>query len=204
MLSHINNFQEYAVMSGKNVFDNSPDTLIIPALSPVYDKFAQPLAWTVFRIAVGGILVAEGWPKLLAPFGQVGFVEAMGFYPGWLWSPMLAVMQFFGGILIVLGLFTRPVALANGVMLGITLYFHYSRPFGHAFLTPDGIAALKAGSTFFTDAARFRLADGGVKFLDLVQGKAEYASLYWMGGAFLYAAFGGGYFSLDRLLKKRF
>lgn len=43
-----------------------------------------------------------------------------------------------------------------------------------------------------------------MRFLELVQGKAEYASLYWTGGAFLYAAFGGGYFSLDRLLRKRF
>lgn len=192
-------------MTDKNVFDNAPDTLIIPALSPVYERFAQPLAWTVFRIAVVAILVLEGWPKILAPLGQVGFVEAMGFYPGWLWSPMLAIVQFFGGILLVFGLLTRPVALANGVMLGVTLYFHISHPFGDAFLTPEGVEALKAGSAFFTDAARFRLADGGTKFLELVQGKAEYASLYWMGGAFLYAAFGGGYFSLDRLLlKKRF
>lgn len=192
-------------MTDKNVFDNAPDTLIIPAFSPVYERFAQPLAWTVFRIAIGAILVLEGWPKILAPLGQVGFVEAMGFYPGWLWSPMLAIVQFFGGILLVFGLLTRPVALANGVMLGVTLYFHISHPFGHAFLTPEGVEALKAGSAFFTDAARFRLADGGTKFLELVQGKAEYASLYWMGGAFLYAAFGGGYFSLDRLLlKKRF
>lgn len=192
-------------MTDKNVFDNAPDTLIIPVLSPVYERFAQPLAWTVFRIAVVAILVLEGWPKILAPLGQVGFVEAMGFYPGWLWSPMLAIVQFFGGILLVFGLLTRPVALANGVMLGVTLYFHISHPFGDAFLTPEGVEALKAGSAFFTDAARFRLADGGTKFLELVQGKAEYASLYWMGGAFLYAAFGGGYFSLDRLLlKKRF
>lgn len=192
-------------MTDKNVFDNAPDTLFIPALSSFYDKFAQPVAWTIFRIAVGGILVLEGWPKIMDPMGQIKFVEALSFYPGWLWSPLLAVMQFLGGILLVLGLLTRPVALANGIMLAVTLYFHLSRPFGHAFLTPEGMDAIKAGSTFFTDAARYRLADGGVKFLELVQGKAEYASLYWMGGAFLYAAFGGGYFSLDRLLlKKRF
>ncbi|MGX5666199.1 DoxX family protein [Rhizobium daejeonense] len=185
------------------VFDNKRERLFISALGPFYDKVAQPMAWAIFRIAVGGILVLEGWPKITAPLGQVGFVENLGFYPGWLWSPMLAVMQFFGGMLLVVGLFTRPAALANAVMLGVTLYFHISHPFGHAFLTPEGIEALKAGSTFFTDPAKVRLADGGVKFLELVQGKAEYASLYWMGGAFLYAAFGGGYLSLDRLLLKK-
>lgn len=48
-----------------------------------------------------------------------------------------------------------------------------------------------------------RLADGGQTFLHQVQTKAELASLFWTGGAFLFAAFGGGYLSLDRLLFKK-
>ncbi|WP_244564399.1 DoxX family protein, partial [Rhizobium sp. RU36D] len=108
-----------------SIFNNDKDHLIIPPLAGFYDRVAQPMAWSIFRLAVGGMLVVEGWPKILAPLAQVGFVENLGFYPGWLWSPLLAVMQVFGGLMIALGLFTRPAALANGVMLAITLWFHY-------------------------------------------------------------------------------
>ncbi|MFB9952306.1 DoxX family protein [Rhizobium puerariae] len=193
-------------MTYPSVFDNEKKELVIPALGPFYERLAQPMAWGIFRLAIGGMLTVEGWPKIIAPFAQVGFVEGLGFHPGWLWSPALAAMQFFGGMLIAVGLFTRPIALANAVMLAITLWFHYSHPYGDAFLTQAGIDALKAGGQqLFTPEAMARLADGGHRFLEQVQSKAELASLFWTGGAFLYAAFGGGYLSLDRLLfHKRF
>jgi putative oxidoreductase len=185
------------------VFENEPKELIIPALGGFYERVAQPMAWTVFRVAIGGMLVLEGWPKLMAPMAQVGFVEGLGFHPGWLFSPMLAVMQVLGGLLIALGLFTRPAALANGIMLAITLWYHFAHPYGDAVLTQAGIDALKTGSDFFTPNAMARIADGGAKFLHQVQEKAEQNSLFWTGGAFIFAAFGGGYLSLDRLLFKK-
>lgn len=184
--------------------DTDRSRLIVPALAPFYENIAQPLAFVALRVAMGLMLAIEGWPKITAPLAQIGFVEGLGFYPGWLWSPVLAGMQFFGGILIAVGLLTRPAALANGVMLAITLWFHISRPFGDAFLTPAGVEALKAGSDLFTQTATVRLADGGAAFLTLVQGKAELASLFWTGGVFFYAAFGGGWLSVDRLLRKVF
>lgn len=187
-----------------NLFRNDPDRLIFPFLAGFYDRVAQPLAWVVFRAVVGGLLVIEGWPKILNPMGQVGFVESLHFYPGWLWSPLLAILQVVGGLMIVLGLYTRAAALANGIMLAVTIYFHYTHPYGAAFLTPAGIEALSSHADFFTAAAQARLADGGHAFLELAQGKAEQDSWFWAGGAFLYAAFGGGYFSLDQLLKKVF
>lgn len=193
-------------MSNHAPFSNDRNVLILPFLSGFYEKFAQPLAWTAFRVAIGGMLAFEGYPKIMAPFAQIGFLEKIGFHPGWLWSPTLAAMQFFGGIFIALGLFTRPVALANAFMLAITLWFHFIDPYGHAFLTEAGIQALKtADQTMFTPAGVRRLADGGTAFLELVQSKAEITSLFWTGGAALFAAFGGGYCSLDRwLFKKHF
>lgn len=175
----------------------------LPALSVFYEKFAQPFAWTAFRVAIGGMLMVEGYPKIMAPMAQVGFVENLGFYPGWVWSPVLAAMQFFGGAMIAIGLLTRPIALANAVMLAITLWFHFAFPYGHALLTDNGIAALASGSDLFTPNGVKRLADGGTKFLEQVQTKAELASLFWCGGAFFYAAFGGGYWSIDKNLLKR-
>lgn len=181
------------------------ERLILPFLAPFYHYFAQPVGWLAFRIIIGGYLVTEGWPKIIAPFGQVGFVEAMGFTPGWLFSPLLAVLQFFGGICIVLGLFTRPAALANAVMLLITLYYHVSRPFGDAFLTPEGVSFLTGNLQYLTAAGQRRLLpDGGAAFLHLVQGKAEFASIFWAAGAAIIAAYGGGKYAADRLLGREF
>lgn len=125
------------------------------------------MSWLVLRVCVGGALVLEGWPKIMAPFAQTGFVESIGFYPGWFWSPLL--MQFFGRFALIVGFLTRPIAFANAVMLAITLWFHVTHPYGDAFLTHAGVDALKSGgqALFTPDGAR-RLANGGTLLLEPV------------------------------------
>lgn len=191
-------------MNGRS---NEPDSvrLIIPALGGFYRAFAQPLAWVALRVAVGGVMILEGWPKMTAPMAMTGFVEGIGFYPGWFWSPFLAALQFVGGIAVVVGFFTRPVALASAVMLAITYWFHVANPYGDAFLTPAGIEALATSGELFTPNAMGRLADGGARFLAQVQGKAEHLSLLWTLAMALFAAYGAGPLSVDRnVLKKEF
>jgi len=194
-------------MTMTDLFHNPREKMILPFMGAFYDKVAQPLAWAGFRVMIGLALVYEGWPKIQAPLAQVAFVENLHFYPGWLWSPLLAVMQFVGGFAIAVGLLTRPIALANTVMLAITWWFHHSHPYGAAILTPEGLAFLKSGGQAnFTPAGIAKVAvDGGSAFLVQVQEKAEMLSIIWTGGAGLYAAFGGGPWSVDRcMLKKEF
>lgn len=75
--------------------------LILPFMAPLYHGFAQPFGWAAFRLIIGGLLMVEGWPKILAPMAQVGFVETvLGLPGGWFFSPLLAVLQFVGGGLI--------------------------------------------------------------------------------------------------------
>ena len=181
------------------------ERLVLPFLAPFYHGFAQPIGWLVLRVVAGGYLMVEGWPKITAPMAMTGFVESLGFHPGWFFSPLLAVLNFIGGALIVLGLFTRPVALANAVMLMVTWWFHVSHPYGPAFLTPEGIEFLKANLRYLTEAGQQNLLpDGGATFLALVQMKAETNSLFWAGAAALFAAYGGAHYSLDRLMRREF
>lgn len=181
------------------------ERLILPFMAPIYHSFAQPWGWVALRVLVGGYLMVEGWPKILAPMSSIPFAEMMGFYPGWLFSPLLSVTQFFGGLLIVLGLLTRPAALANAFVLVMTLIYHYTHPYGHAFLTPEGLEFLKQNAQYLTEAGQKRLLkDGGAVFLELVQGKAELASIFWAAGAAIIAAFGGGRISVDRRIGKEF
>lgn len=188
-------------------FTSSPrERLVLPFMGPFYHGFAQPAGWALFRVIVGGLLMVEGWPKIIAPMAQIGFFEeVLGWPAGWFFSPLLAIMQFVGGFLIAVGFLTRPVALANAVMLAITLWFHVTYPYGDAFLTPEGATFLRDNLQYLTpDAQRQLLADGGAAFLHQVQAKAEFNSIFWTAGAAIIAAFGGGRFSIDRLLRKEF
>lgn len=186
-------------------FSVSRESLFIPALAPLYQNFAQPLGWLLLRLAVGGWLLHEGWPKILDPMGQVQFVEMIGFHPGWLFSPLLAVMQVVGGAAILLGFLTRPFALANAVMLFVTVWFHFHFPYNaQPLLTSAGLEAIKAHPEFLTPNGTKRLMDAGVAFTDLLQGKAVQLSSIWAFGCLFFAAFGGGVWSVDRQLKKSF
>lgn len=188
-------------------FETPRERLFLPFMSKFYASFAQPVGWLAFRIIIGGMLAIEGWNKILNPMGLSGFVESLGIGPGWFFSPLIAVVNFAGGLMILFGFLTRPAALANAIMLLVTYWFHVTHPYGDAFLTQEGIAYLNENKELLTGSGqRFLLADGGAEFLSGATGvqlKAEYNSLFWFAGAALISAFGGGAFSIDRMLMRR-
>ncbi len=104
--------------------EHSRQTLIIPALGGLYAKLHDG-AETLLRVIAGGFLAIHGSSKIVNPFGAAEMVEGLGFYPGAFWSPLLSVTEFFGGILIALGLFTRPAAFAGMIVLLVTVWFHW-------------------------------------------------------------------------------
>ncbi|MGB3540016.1 MAG: DoxX family protein [Mesorhizobium sp.] len=104
--------------------ENSRERLIIPGLGALYAKLHDS-AETLLRVIAGGFLAIHGSGKIVNPFGAAEMVEGLGFYPGTLWSPLLAATEFFGGILIALGLLTRPAAFAGMIVLLVTVWFHW-------------------------------------------------------------------------------
>ena len=66
----------------------------------------QPLALLVLRIVLGVIMIGHGYPKVFGGLSEhVHHVSNLGL-PGWL-AYCSAAAEFFGGILLLVGLFTR-------------------------------------------------------------------------------------------------
>ena len=80
----------------------------------------QPFALLVMRLALGAIMIAHGYKKVFGEFhGYQQFVGSLGI-PAWM-AYLSAGTEFFGGIAIVLGLFTRYVALAFLIEMAVVI-----------------------------------------------------------------------------------
>ena len=68
--------------------------------------------WPVLllRLALGIVLIAHGWPKLRDLKTTAKNFDGMGFKPGKLFGTAAAILEFFGGVGLVLGLATTEIA----------------------------------------------------------------------------------------------
>ncbi|WP_369028370.1 DoxX family protein, partial [Nocardia farcinica] len=86
-----------------------------------YDNVSSDIGLLVLRVVFGGLLAAHGAQKLFGWFDGPGLsannanFEAMGYNPGDLFGTLAGLSEFFGGLLLLLGLFTP---LAAAVVLG--------------------------------------------------------------------------------------
>ena len=122
------------------------------------------------RIALGVIFMAHGGQKLFGWLGgkglegTAGFFVKLGLTPGMLWAALAGLGEFGGGLLVLLGLFTRLGALSIAlVMLVAILKVHWG-----AFFMPAGIeftASLfvAAMALLITGGGRFSLDAGLIK-----------------------------------------
>jgi putative oxidoreductase len=81
----------------------------------------QPLALLVLRLVLGAIMIAHGYHKVWGGFhhhmdfvGSIGLPKSLAY--------LSAATEFFGGIGIVLGLFTRFFSLAFVIEMGVAIW----------------------------------------------------------------------------------
>lgn len=93
--------------------------------------FLSDLALTVLRVATGlGMALAHGLGKVPPTERFIGGVESMGFPVPVLFAWMAGLAELVGGILLALGLLTRPAALSiAGTMVVAYFIRHGSDPF---------------------------------------------------------------------------
>jgi putative oxidoreductase len=106
----------------------------IPAIAPITNALS-PLAEPLIRITAGLMLVPHGAQKLFGWFGGYG-IEATGqFFSSKLGLPaslalVAGLVEFFGGLMLALGLATRVVAaLVVGLMAVAVLQVHLGAGF---------------------------------------------------------------------------
>jgi len=113
--------------------DHSP-RLYIPSLGRFYAKFS-PCAEAALRIGLGLILIPHGLQKLFGWLGGAGLVrfaqifEGIGYKPGLFWAIVVGLTEALGGLLLVLGLFTRPAALFVAIFMLNAIYVTSAKGF---------------------------------------------------------------------------
>lgn len=101
---------------------------IIPAFGSLYDC-AVPVTYALLRAGLGIILIPHGMQKLFGSFGGMGLngfaalFDKLGYSPGMFWTWVVGGTEFIGGILLVLGLFTRISAAAQVIFMINAIWF---------------------------------------------------------------------------------
>lgn len=127
------------------------------ALARITDR--PDLGLTILRVATGAIFAAHGAQKLFV-YGFAGVTGAFGGmgipFPG-IAGPLTALVEFFGGLALIVGLLTRLASFGLGLtMLGAIGFVHLAS----GFFAPNGIefplSLLAATAALvFTGAGRF-------------------------------------------------
>jgi putative oxidoreductase len=82
--------------------------------------FASDLQpWILFlaRLSVGAVFIYYGWLKIKNLKANATDFIKMGFKPGWLFGTPVALLEFFGGILLILGVATSAFATLFALMM---------------------------------------------------------------------------------------
>ncbi len=107
--------------------ESTSGNLYVPAMAGFYERVSG-LAYPLIRVITGLILMPHGAQKLFGMFGGGGISGTAGFFAKIGLEPALPLVywvgffEVFGGLLLVIGLWTRPAALVIAVQLFVAAY----------------------------------------------------------------------------------
>jgi putative oxidoreductase len=111
----------------------------------------QPLALLVIRLALGAVMFGHGYHKVFGGLRHhADLVVSLGL-PAWS-AYLSAFAEFFGGLLVLLGLFTRIAAFAICIDLSVAIakvHFHNGLIGTNGYEFPLALAALAFALVFF-------------------------------------------------------
>jgi putative oxidoreductase len=81
----------------------------------------EPLALLAARLVLAFVFIYHGYPKLVHPTDAMREFFISHGLPGFFLS-VAGILEFFGGLLLMAGLFTRPAALLLAIEMGIAIW----------------------------------------------------------------------------------
>ncbi len=138
----------------------------MPRWKKLLSTDAQQWATIPLRMALGLIFMAHGGQKLFGWLGGKGLEGTAGFFamklglaPGMFWAALAGLGEFGGGLLVLLGLFTRLGAFSIGIVMLVAVFkVHWG-----AFFMPTGI---EYAASLFATAVALLIVGGGKFSLD--------------------------------------
>jgi putative oxidoreductase len=107
----------------------------------------RPLALFLLRLSIGVIFVQQGYLKLF-----VSRAIFLKLFPSWgfpaYFTYVAGALEFFGGILLILGLFTRPLGLVFAVEMAIALVMVHVPHGGWRDVHATGLVLLLGAGSF--------------------------------------------------------
>ena len=143
--------------------ESTSGNLYLPFMAGFYEKVSG-LAYPSIRVFTGLLLMPHGAQKLFGMFGgggisgTAGFFTKIGLEPATFLATWVGCFEFFGGLLLVIGLWTRPAALVIAFQLFVAaFYYHLPNGFffnqgGYEYALLWGVIAL---AIFFRGAGSF-------------------------------------------------
>ncbi len=124
---------------------------MLTSLRRTLDTHVEPLGYLMLRVIAGTWLIAHGWPKWQAGIATfaTGSLARRGIEPALPLAHVVVSVEVIGGLLIAIGLLTRPVALVAAGHLAFIAFvvvwpngFPWTRPGGGGWEYPAMWAAL--------------------------------------------------------------
>ena len=75
----------------------------------------------ILRVVLAFILIRSGWPKIKDLKVNAGNFDMMGFKPGIFWGTLVALVEFVGGLALLLGLYVNVVAVLFGIQMLVAI-----------------------------------------------------------------------------------
>ncbi len=86
--------------------------------------FHPSFTMLVLRIVLGIIFIVHGYPKLFkapGPQGLAGYLKSIGIPAALLFAYVVGIVEFFGGVFLVLGLLTRWAAIGIAINMLVAM-----------------------------------------------------------------------------------
>ena len=116
----------------------------------------QLYAPLILRLVLGTIFIIHGYPKLFKEFSKTAeWFGSIGLKPGKLWVFVVGVVEFFGGILLLVGFLTQVAAILIAInMIGAMVFVKFKQGLvgGYEFdlvLLAMALALLFLGAGFY-------------------------------------------------------